>query len=674
LLRVGIDVGGTFTDLFAFDRDTGEVRTAKVLTTKANLVDGVFGALKAANIEPSQMLEFIGQGSTTATNALIERSFPPTALITTDGFRDTIEIGRQRRAHLYDPYQVKERPLIPRRMRFAVDERLSAQGEVVRPLDRTRTKAAVERALALGAQSFAVAFINAYADGRHEREARDLIAETAPGVPVAISSETRPVFRELGRFTTTVIRAALLPVMASYFERLEQALRQRGFTGTLTIIKSNGGTMAVQAAKDRPEELLESGPAGGVAYAALLSRTVARRPNIIHTDMGGTSFDVSVVEDGAGLITHEHDLGWDVPLITPMLDIRSVGSGGGSIAWIDGGGSLRVGPRSAGSEPGPVCYGRGGTEATVTDANLVLGRLEATLGGKFDLDTEAARGAVAAVGERVGLDPVAAAEGIVAICNENMAQAIRAALADRGRDPRDFALASFGGAGGMHACWIARSLGIPVVIVPAYAGVASAFGATQMDIRYDIERFYYKPLHDADPAEVECEFGELEREGAELIGREGLSADAIRFERTAQMRYEGQSYEVLTPLDNGPIAALEPIAKSFHDAHLREYGVASEDFAPAFVSLGVAAIGAVPHFRPAPQRSDEAVARLPVKGERPVVFDGAARPTPVYDARQLIPGARIDGPAVLEHAHSCTVLPPGSFAVIDSESNLLVTV
>lgn len=671
--RVGIDVGGTFTDLFAFDDETGETRTAKVLTTKKNLVDGVLGALEHAGIDPAKMLDFIGQGSTTATNALIERSFPPTALITTEGFRDTIEIGRQRREHLYDPYQVKERPLVPRHMRLTVDERMAASGEVVKPLDAEQARGAIRRALDLGAQSFAVAFLNAYANGAHEAQVRDLIVEMAPGLPVALSSETRPVFRELGRFTTTIIRAALLPVMSRYFESLEGGLRARGFTGTLMIIKSNGGTMAVEAAKSRPEELLESGPAGGVAYAALLSRTVSRRPKIIHTDMGGTSFDVSVVEDGQGLITHSHDLGFDMPLITPMLDIRSVGAGGGSIAWIDGGGSLRVGPRSAGSEPGPACYGRGGTEATVTDANLVLGRLEPTLGGKFALDVDAARAVVAKIGQEVGLDPIEAAEGIVAICNENMAQAIRLALADRGRDPRDFALASFGGAGGMHACWIARSLGIPVVIVPAYAGVASAFGATQMDIRYDVERFFYRPLSQTEPEELERHYAALEQEGGNLLTREGIGADAITFQRTAQMRYVGQSYEVLTPVEQDSVASLEPIARAFHDAHLREYGVASEDFEPAFVSLGLTAIGAVAHLRPAPQTGEGRNVGLPLKGEREVVFDRTPHRTEIFDARVLAPGAKVRGPAVLEHEHSCTVLPPGAAAVVDPESNLIIS-
>jgi len=676
--RIGIDVGGTFTDLFAVNEASGETRTAKVLTTKRRLVEGVMAALARPGIAPGDIAEIV-HGSTTATNALIERAFPPTAMITSEGFRDTIEIGRQRRERLYDPYQVKERPLIPRRLRFTLNERISAKGEVVRPLDEGGAREVIARVLALGVETVAVCFINAYVDGRHERRVRELIAEAAPKMRVAISSETRPQFRELGRFMTTVVRAVLLPVMANYLQELEQGLAAWGFKGSLLIIKSNGGVMGAAAAMERPEELIESGPAGGVAYASALSRTLPERSKIIHTDMGGTSFDVSIVEDGEGLITNSYELRWEMPIITPMLDIRSIGAGGGSLAWVDEGGSLRVGPRSAGSEPGPACYGRGGQEATVTDANLLLGRLEPTLGGKFALDTDAAYRAVAKIGERVGLEPTAAAEGIVAICTENMAQAIRLALADRGRDPRDFALASFGGAGAMHACWIAHSLGVPSVIVPAHAGVASARGATLMDLRYDLERFFYAPLAESDPADVERRYRQIEEDGKALLARERVTLASVRTKRSAQMRYVGQSYEVLTPISDSIGKSLDAVRASFHQAHLREYGVASEEFEPAFVSLGVTVIGTVARsasltgaFASAnPKRlgADQAL-----KGERRVIFEGRPIQTRIYDAARLEPGDAIDGPAIVEHEHSCTVLSPESQASVDGARNLIITV
>ena len=676
--RIGIDVGGTFTDLFAVNEESGETRTAKVLGTKHRLVESVLGALKQTGIKPGEVAEIV-HGSTTATNALIERTFPTAAMITTEGFRDTIEIGRQRRERLYDPYQVKERPLIPRRLRLALNERMSAQGEIVRPLDEKAAREVIATALGQGAETIAVCFINAYVDGRHERRVRELINEAAPKVRVAISSETRPQFRELGRFMTTVVRAVLLPVMAGYLQDLEHELARWGFKGSLLIIKSNGGVMGVASAIERPEELIESGPAGGVAYASALSRSMREAAKVIHTDMGGTSFDVAVVEDGEGLITNSYELRWEMPIITPMLDIRSIGAGGGSIAWIDEGGSLRVGPRSAGSDPGPACYGKGAKETTVTDANLLLGRLEPTLGGKMILDREAAHRAVAEIGRRVGLEPIAAAEGIVSICTENMAQAIRLALAERGRDPRDFALASSGGAGAMHACWIARSLGIPTVIVPAYAGVASAYGATRMDLRYDLERFFYSPLADTGPDQLEQRYRALEEEGRALLSREGVALAAVKLKRTAQMRYVGQSYEVLTPIPDRIGATLDEVRGNFHRAHLREYGVASEEFEPAFVSLGVTALGVVAGHGAGDAQAVSAGARKSdtgnvIKGERDVIFDGKVIRTALYDAAALRPGHKIEGPAIIEHEHSCTALAPASSAMVDAEGNLSITV
>ena len=676
--RIGIDVGGTFTDLFAVNEENGETRTAKVLGTKHRLVESVLGALVQTGIKPGEVAEIV-HGSTTATNALIERTFPTAAMITTEGFRDTIEIGRQRRERLYDPYQVKERPLIPRRLRFALNERMSAHGDIVRPLDEKAAREVVAEALAQGAETIAVCFINAYVDGRHERRVRELIHEAAPKVRVAISSETRPQFRELGRFMTTVVRAVLLPVMAGYLQDLEDELAKWGFKGSLLIIKSNGGVMGVASAIERPEELIESGPAGGVAYASALSRSMREAAKVIHTDMGGTSFDVAVVEDGEGLITNSYELRWEMPITTPMLDIRSIGAGGGSIAWIDDGGSLRVGPRSAGSDPGPACYGKGAKNATVTDANLLLGRLEPTLGGKMILDREAAHRAIAKIGKRVGLDPIAAAEGIVSICTENMAQAIRLALAERGRDPRDFALASSGGAGAMHACWIARSLEIPTVIVPAYAGVASAYGATRMDLRHDLERFFYSAVSDTDAAQLKQRYRELKEEGRALLSREGVALAAVRLKRTAQMRYVGQSYEVLTAIPDHIGSALDEVRNNFHNAHLREYGVSSNEFEPAFVSLGVTALGVVAGHGGADGAAVSAGARKSdtgnvIKGEREVIFDGKAVRTALYDAATLRLGHKIEGPAIIEHEHSCTALAPASSAMVDAEGNLSITV
>ncbi len=670
--RVGIDVGGTFTDLFAWEEETKQSVAAKVLTTKHDRALGVLQVIEQAQLPVEQIATLI-HGSTTATNALIERSYPPAAMVTTEGFRDTIEIGRQRRQHLYDPYQTKPKPIIPRRHRLTVPERISAQGEVLVPLAEDAARKVAERIAELELGSVAVAFTNAYVNPSHEQRMGEILTQRLPQVYIALSSDTRPKFRELGRFVTTAIRAVLLPVMSAYFERLEARLRERGFRGSVFIIKSNGGMMGVELAKQRPEELIESGPAGGVAYASYLSAR-SGFARVIHTDMGGTSFDASIVEDGQGLITHEYELEWEVPLITPMLDIRSVGAGGGSIAWVDQGGSLRVGPQSAGAEPGPACYGRGGRAATVSDANLLLGRLEPTLGGKFTLDRQAAEEAVSQVASQVGLDMLRAAEGIIHITCENMAQAIKMVLIDRGRDPRDFVLISFGGAGPMHACFIARSLNIPQVVVPAYAGVASAFGATAMDIRHDLETFFYSPVAGVDLARLNLLYDRLEEQGRALLAREALAWERVSVSRSAQMRYIGQSYEVETPVPLGPLSAvsLPQIVQSFHQAHEREYGMASEQFAPAFVSLGVTVVGHNPE--PPTVETSTATGLDPRKGERRVYFAGQWLLTPVYNGQLLTQGFTLRGPAIVEYTHSCAVLPPDTTAVVDQLDNLVISV
>lgn len=443
--RVGVDVGGTFTDLFAREEGSGEQRTAKVLTTRTDRSVGVLEAIRQADINISDVSHLI-HGTTTATNALIERSYPDAAFITTEGFRDTLEIGRQHREHLYDPYQTKPTPIIKRRFRYTISERMDSNGETERELDEERAQEIAKIIRDKGIKSVGIGFINSYASGAHEIRMGEILREYCPDVYIILSSETRPVYREHGRFMTTAIRAALMPVMGEYFDHLETRLQSHDFTGTTLILKSSGGVMTLDLARLHPEEQLESGPAGGVAYAGYLSKN-SEGDRILHSDVGGTSFDVSIVENGKGLVTRNHELQWEVPIIVPMLDIHSVGAGGGSIGWVDSGGSLRVGPQSAGSEPGPACYGHGGTEPTITDANLLLGRLEPTLGGKINLDVEAAEKAMAGIAEKIGLSVLEAAEGMIAIGCEYMAHAVRKVMTSRGRDPRDFIYASFGGAG-----------------------------------------------------------------------------------------------------------------------------------------------------------------------------------------------------------------------------------
>ena len=670
--RVGVDVGGTFTDLFAWEEDTGEQKTAKVLTSRPDRSVGVLEAIREARI-PIADISYLMHGTTTGTNALIERSYPDAGFVTTEGFRDTIEIGRQHREHLYDPYQTKPRPIIRRRFRFTIAERMNARGEIDRPLDEDQARQVARTIAAKGLKSIGIGFINSYANRSHEERMREILREVCPDVHILLSAETQPVFREHGRFVTTAVRAALMPVMAEYFDHLEDRLRAHDFTGTTLILKSSGGVMTLDLARQHPEEQLESGPAGGVAYAGYLARQ-SGFDRILHSDVGGTSFDVSIVEDGKGLVTRTHELEWEVPIIVPMLDIHSVGAGGGSIGWVDAGGSLRVGPKSAGSLPGPACYGRGGTEPTITDANLLLGRLEPTLGGKMQLDLAAAEAAMGRLAAKIGLSLLETAEGMVAIGSEYMAQAVKRVLISRGRDPRDFIYASFGGAGALHAAFVARSMNIPKVIVPPNAGVASACGATVMDLRQDIETFYYTPVEGADIARINEIYGELEARGRALLADQGVTdEDRIELIRSAQMRYVGQSYEVDTPIPGGPIdaAALPTIIADFHRVHEREFGVSSDDFAPAFVALSVAAIGKM--RQPPAFYLPEDDGTPPAIGSRQVYLDGQWETCSVYDGERLPRGYALNGPAIVDYDHACAILPHRTSAVVSDIGALIIT-
>ncbi|UOO91192.1 hydantoinase/oxoprolinase family protein [Vitreoscilla massiliensis] len=671
--RVGVDVGGTFTDLFAWEEKTGQQVAAKVLTTKHDRSIAVLEAIKKANIDMAD-ISYLMHGTTTATNALIERSYPDAALITTDGFRDTIEIGRQHRQFLYDPYQTKPKPIIRRRFRYTVSERMNAQGKTVRALDIQQAQEIAHKIKASGVQAVAIGFINSYASGKHEQQMRDILREICPSVHIVLSSETRPIFREHGRFVTTAVRAACMPVMVKYMDDLESRLVENGFKGQLLILKSSGGVMSAATARNHPEDMLESGPAGGVAYASYLTAKTGFN-HIVHTDVGGTSFDVSIVENGQGLITRNHELEWEVPIVVPMLDIHSIGSGGGSIGWIDAGGSLRVGPKSAGSEPGPVCYGRGGTQPTITDANLLLGRLDPTLNGKFQLDIPAAEAAMSELAKKIGLSTLETAEGMIRIGCEYMAQAVKKVLVSRGRDPRDFVYASFGGAGALHACIVAKSMNIPKVIVPPHAGVASAFGATVMDLRQDIEKFYYSPVQAANLNEINAIFAELMEKARQALLEQGYAqVERISISKTAQMRYVGQSYEVDVSLPDGEItqSSLAAIEQEFHKVHEQEFGVSSNDFAPAFVSLGVTAIGQMdepPHLE-FNRVSDQDL----IKGEREVYFDGAWQLCTVFDGEALGAQDHIEGPAIIEYEHACTVLPPQTHAYLNEMGTLIIEI
>jgi N-methylhydantoinase A len=676
-VRVGIDIGGTFTDLYALHG--GEHRTAKVPSTPDDLAQAVVDVLEAGGIDLGRV-DAIVHGSTVGINALLERSYPPVALVTTEGFRDLLEIGRYHRPRLYDPYQRKPAPLVPRRLRLVVGERTASNGSEVRPLDEAAAEQVARRVGELGVPAVAVAFVNAYADGAHERRMRELLHHFAPGAHVAVSSEVLPKVRALPRLTLTVLNAALQPVVSGYLDRLSDLLEQRGFDGSLWIVRSNGGVMSAQTAARRPEYTLMSGPAAGVAGAARLAGDLGFE-RVITLDMGGTSCDVSTVEERGPQITTEAELEWDVPVAAPMLDIRSIGSGGGSVAWVDRGRGLQVGPRSAGARPGPACYGRGGTEATVTDANLVLGLLGAgrRLGGRIPLDAERASSAVAQVAQPLGLATDACAAGIRQIVNEKMAHAVHGLLATQARDPRDYVLVAYGGAAGLHACDVAALLGIPRVLFPAHSGVLSARGCTMMDVRHDLETTFYAELSELAPSRLNAALGVLERDGLEELDRQGVGRDRVSIRRFAEMRYVGQSYELEVPLPEGPLdrAGLDELRRAFDAAHRDVHGIASDDPA-ALVNVRVSLEGALfagdgdGASAAAPAARDGEPAPPPRAVHASLAGNGEA--VPVHDSGDLAAGTTLQGPCIVEHPESTTWLPPGTEAEVAGSGTLSVEV
>ncbi|CAA9536087.1 MAG: N-methylhydantoinase A [uncultured Thermomicrobiales bacterium] len=669
-MKVGIDVGGTFTDLYAFASD-GRTATSKTPSTPPDFADGVMAALEAAEIDLREV-ETVVHGSTVVTNAVIERRFPKVAFLTTEGFRDLVQIGRYHRPSLYDPYGRKPPPLIPRRFLFEVPERVGARGEVVRPLDEPsmhRIAAALRDA---DVTSVGIGFINAYANPGHERSAGDLLAEGLPTVPVTLSSEVSPKVGALARFTTTMLSTVLRPVVGPYAGGLADRLRARGFDGALWFVASSGGMMAAAEIHRRPEHLFVSGPAGGVQGAIEIGGAIGA-DYLIALDMGGTSCDVTIVEGGRPFVASGYEIDFDLPLAIPTIDIRTIGAGGGSIASVDAGGVLQVGPRSAGAVPGPACYARGGSEPTVTDADLLLGYLDPRrfLGGRMVLDRPAAEAAIGGLAERLGLDPVETALGVVRVVNEHMAAAVREVSVDRGRDPRDYALLPFGGAGPVHALAIAEIIGIPKVVVPPLPDVLSAFGATALDVTHDAEGTLYAELATAEAAAIEDRFLELEAQARRALLDQGVDPADCSVRRVSELRYVGQTYEVPvdTPADLAAVGAVAVLQERFHGEHASRYGVADPESPVAIVNLRVTAVGATPKppsARPAAGTAPGAPAR------RPVLFPGRSwRDVPIHQRRDLSVGASIDGPAVIEQPGSTVVVPDGWTVRVDGFANLI---
>lgn len=662
--RVSMDIGGTFTDFVVLDVDEGRTWTGKTSTTPARPEEGVLEGL--ADVVPEVAgIAFIVHGTTVGLNAFLERKGTRVLLLMTQGLRDAYSIARHDRKELYALRYRKPERLVPRRDVYEAVERVRWDGSVETPLDHASMQPLVEAVRKDGIEAVAVCFIHAYANPEHELRARDVFARDCPGLSVTLSHEIAREWREYERASTAVLNAYVAPRVEGYLRNLERELTSRGVAAPLHVMQSSGGITTAARAREKPVQTLLSGPVGGTIGGAALSRLTGR-PNLLCVDMGGTSFDLSLVVDGKPTVSSETELE-GLPIVMPLVDIHTIGAGGGSIAWLEAGG-LRVGPQSAGAVPGPACYGRGGTEATVTDANLFLGRLdpEYFLGGRMRLDEEAAGRALHAVAPELRLDDMTFAEGVLAIVNANMADAMRTITVKQGIDPRDYALVAFGGAGPMHAVWLAEELQIGEVIVPWSPGTFSAWGMLQTDVRHDLVRTFYRPLAEVDAAEIGALFAALEREGMELVREQDVEEDDVYFQRSADMRYVGQEYSVSVPI--GSEIDLESIDGAFHDGHRVRYGHSTPGAPAEFVNLRVAAFGRVgaeaAGFQP--ELGDAAL------GRRPVVFSGERRETLAVLRSRLEPGARLEGPLVVEEETATTVLPPRHTLEVDEFGNLVI--
>ncbi len=676
--KIGIDVGGTFTD-FLLTRDDGSSAIYKVLSTPKDpsiaTVQGIEEMARDRGLTAEQFLSevtTIVHGTTVTTNATLTYSGARTGLLTTRGLRDALEMRRGIREEQYNNRYPNARPVIERRLRLPVDERLGAQGEVITPLDEGSVRAAVEVLRAEGVEAVAVCFMNAYANPAHEARAAELVRELLPGAFVSVSTEVVPAIRLYDRVSTTALNAYVGPVLRRYLESLTRKLADLHYRGVLLIMASNGGVIAPEVAMDRPATTLLSGPAGGPVAGLAFSRGQGYA-DCITCDMGGTSFDVALVKDGKPLTTTEGDIN-RLRISLPMLDVVTIGAGGGSIGWIDEGGLLRMGPQSAGADPGPACYGRGGTRPTCTDADLLLGYLDPAFfaGGRIPLDVDAARRAVDEhVAGPLGLDVDAAAAGMYEVINVSMAAAVREIAVNNGYDPRDFPLVTAGGAGPNHACQIALELGIPVILVPRESSIFCAAGMLRSDLKHDFVRTYPTRLDGIDPDRFRALCREMRDQGLALLADEGIPADRVTVGLTLDLRYLRQYHEVGIEVSWDEAEACDPaaIAAKFHPQHDALYGYSLEDKGTPveLMNIRLTAIGRTdkPSLVPEPRAGEDpsparkGVRRAYLPGER------AFADVVVYDGMALRHGNRFDGPAVIEQVNTTTFVTPEFSVVVD---------
>jgi N-methylhydantoinase A len=691
--RIGIDIGGTFTDATLIDEETGEIHVGKVSTTPRDPSRGFMEAatrlLERVAISPADVRSVV-HGTTVATNAIIERKVARTGFITTAGFRDMLEIARQVRSAPYNLLFEKPRPLVPRQLCWGVPERLNAQGQVLEPLDEKAVRQVAEQLRQEKVESVAVCLLHSYVNPDHERRLKAILQEVLPDAVISLSAEVAPEFREYLRASTTVINACIRPVVARYLRNLEGRLREAQLPENLLVMQSSGGVLTAQAAQNKPVFMVESGPAAGVMAATHLCKVLGFQ-NALSFDMGGTTAKAGLIRDGSPRITKDYEVGLTAqaasggsrsagyPIRTPVIDLVEVGAGGGSIAWVDSGGMLRVGPESVGADPGPACYGKGGTEPTITDANVVLGRLNPHyfLGGEIELDVDRARQAI----ERkcagpLGLDLVQAAHAIVEIANASMVKALRLVSVQRGYDPRDFVLIAFGGAGPVHANRLAAEIESASTLIPPSPGTTSALGLLVTDLKHDYSVTLAQRSDHLDRDALASVCRNLLAAGEAALRAEQVQPAAMRFLWQVEMRYVGQSYELAVPLPQGPLgrnAVAEAVA-SFEREHERAYGYRAPGEPVEWVNLRLTALGAIPKPQLRRLTREGQDARAALKSRRPVYFAEASGyvDCPIYDRYRLGDGAVIDGPAIVEELDSTTTIHPRYRAVVDPFGNLHV--
>ncbi|MFK8051359.1 MAG: hydantoinase/oxoprolinase family protein [Woeseiaceae bacterium] len=662
--RVSADIGGTFTDIVIEPSD-GPVFVGKVPTTPENPAKGVVDGIRDLISDLSDV-EFFVHGTTVGLNAFLERRGERVLLVMTEGVSDAYTIARGNRHTLYELRYRKPDQLVPRRDVHELRGRLSWDGKELEALDTSDLDTVIEKVRNEGVNAVAICLLHAYAYPQHEIAAGNYLREALPDVSVSLSHEVAREWREYERASSAVMNAYVAPVVQRYLKSLQSELNTLGMDETVHIMQSNGGVSTAARAQENPVFTLLSGPVGGTIAGTALSATSDRK-NLLCVDMGGTSFDLSLVLNGKAKSTLETELE-GLPLLMSIVDIATIGTGGGSVAWLEDG-AMRVGPRSAGSQPGPACYGRGGTEPTVTDANLYLGRLgqKSLLGGDMTLDGAAATQAIESLAKQAGLEPTAFAEGVLAISNAAMADAMRTITISEGVDPRDFTLVAFGGAGPMAAVFLAEELGINEVLVPRFPGTFSAWGMLQTDLRHDFTQSFFHTTDSVDEAALLSVFEQLERDGKTAIVGEGIGADRVSFERSADMRYLGQEFSINVPLDS---LDAEKIVAYFHQSHHRRYGHSNEAAPVEFVNLRLAAVGHLNKYQNPIGAADNEPAHL---GEREIVFDGRSVSTPIVARDRLPPDYSVSGPLVIEEQSATTVVPPDWLISIDEAGNILVT-